>query len=74
LSHLEIGDRNPQLPDSITNINIEDLTVTGGVLLENYSGLEQLILAYNDITDDKLKLPALITSFDLETHRRTVLD
>jgi len=30
---LRKGDCNCQLPDSITNINIEDLNVTGGVLL-----------------------------------------
>ena len=64
--HTDLKDDILKLPASITSIDLDHVTMSGGVSLDTFTGLLCLTLAHIDIKHDELKLPASITSINLD--------
>jgi len=66
LRGLDLGDQQLLLPDTLTNIEMEDVKVTGGISLQNCTRLQRITLLKLDLGDQQLLLPDTLTNIDFE--------
>ena len=66
LKYIDLGHQLLQLSESLFKINMDHVTVSGGVSLENCTRLSDLSLKHIDLKDHKLELPTSINNINLE--------
>jgi len=66
LAYIDIADYKLKLPALITSIDLDHVTVQGGVSLKNCTGLKEFKLKHVYIGDHILHLPASTTNINLD--------